>query len=311
MDPLLPLRSQRSVSCHSQAQGDADYSTQPVATAEDAAFMADLLGEVDTDVPSRRTALRMKSVKTESRRKVRVLLSPPIYEKRNVAIPKNNLMTDPNQLLQTPPLESSYDDDEAFMQAMEDDDMPMSDPVPSSPITKAVERKGQVPLKTEDDDDDMMEVSQAVGDYNIKSTSVNISGSRPALKVVKKSAYPSPESSSPTRLPTDAVDPSAWNDVNSKLNVLSSSPSQTTSFGKLKPQDAIEEDGSLRMFWIDYTEVNGSLCLFGKVKDKSTGSYVSAFVKVDNILRKLFFLPRVHKQRESACHPLKSVANYP
>ena len=269
--------------------------------------MADLLGEVDTNVPSRRTTVPVRSIKTESRRKVRVL-SPPIYEKRNVSMPKNNRMTDPDQLLQTPPLESAYDDDEGFMQAMDDDDMPMSDPVPSSPITKAVERKGQAPLKIEDDDDDMMEVSQAVGDYNIKSTSVNISGSRPALKVVKKPAYPSPESSSPTRPPADTVDPSAWNDVNSKLNVLSSPPSQTTSFGKLNLQDAVEEDGSLRIFWTDYTEVNGSLCLFGKVKDKSTGSYVSAFVKVDNILRKLFFLPRVHKQRESTYHPLKSVA---
>lgn len=299
MDPLLPLRSQRSLSCHSHWQEDAKYNPQPIATAEDAAFMADLLGEVDTNVPSRRTNLPKKSIKTESRRKVRVL-SPPIYEKKNVSMSKSSRMTDPDQLLQTPPLESAYDDDEGFMRAMDDDDMPMSDPVPSSPITKAVERKGQAPLKTEEDDDDIMEVSQAVGDYNIKSTSVNISGSRPAIKAVKKPAYPSPESSSPTRPPADAVDPSAWNNVNSKLNVLSSPPSQTTSFGKLKSQDAIEEDGSLRMFWTDYTEVNGSLCLFGKVKDKSTGSYVSAFVKVDNILRKLFFLPRVHKQRESA-----------
>ena len=42
-------------------------------------------------------------------------------------------------------------------------------------------------------------------------------------------------------------------------------------------------------------EINGSLCLFGKVKDKSTGKYVSCFVKIDNILRKLFFLPREYR----------------
>jgi DNA polymerase alpha subunit A len=51
------------------------------------------------------------------------------------------------------------------------------------------------------------------------------------------------------------------------------------------------------MFWTDYSEVNGSLCLFGKVQDKKTGSFVSCFVKVDNILRKLFFLPREYRQR--------------
>ena len=65
----------------------------------------------------------------------------------------------------------------------------------------------------------------------------------------------------------------------------------------MKPQDAVEEDVSLRFFWLDYTDVNGSLCLFGKVKHKTTGQYLSAFVKVDNILRKLYFLPRQHKHR--------------
>ena len=51
------------------------------------------------------------------------------------------------------------------------------------------------------------------------------------------------------------------------------------------------------MFWLDYLEVNGCLCLFGKVKSKSTGQYVSAFVKIDNILRKLYFLPREFRFR--------------
>ena len=51
------------------------------------------------------------------------------------------------------------------------------------------------------------------------------------------------------------------------------------------------------MFWTDYTEVNGSLCLFGKVQDKKSKRYVSCFVKIDNILRKLFFLPREHRQK--------------
>ena len=262
--------------------------------------MADLLGEVDTNVLSRRTPLPIKLVKNESRRKVRVL-SPPLYEDRKDSLHMNRGMAHPGQLLNTPPLESKCrpgDDD--FFGTVDDEDMMMSDPLPSSPVAKAVERKGHVSVKVEleDEDDDMMEVSPAVGDYNVTTTSVNISGSRPVPKTIKKPPYPSPDSSSPTRPPADAVDPSAWNDVNSKLNVLSSPASQTVGPGKLRMQDAMEEDGSLRMFWTDYTEVNGSLCLFGKVKDKSTGLYVSAFIKVENILRKLFFLPRVHKQCE-------------
>jgi DNA polymerase alpha subunit A len=177
-----------------------------------------------------------------------------------------------------------------------DDDLPMSDPAPSSPVAKAVQRKAAVAIKNEEEeDDDMMEVSQADG---VAVASVNISGTRPVPKFQKISAYPTPQSSSPTRPPTNAVDASTWNDVTEKLNIIDSGPPvESTSFGKMDHKDAIEQDRSLRMFWMDYTEVNGSLCLFGKVQNKKTGRYVSCFVKVDNILRKLFFLPRTHRQR--------------
>ena len=67
--------------------------------------------------------------------------------------------------------------------------------------------------------------------------------------------------------------------------------------GKLSEQDALEEDGSVRMFWLDYSESNGSLLLFGKVKDKCSGKYVSAFLKVDGVMRNLFFLPREFRRR--------------
>jgi len=181
------------------------------------------------------------------------------------------------------------------MNGMDDDDMPMSDPQPSSPVAKAVERKSHVAVKAEEDEEeDMMEVAQADG---IATVSVNMSGTRPVPKIKKVEAYPSPVSSSPTR-PAQHVDASAWNDVTERLNVVNSSQStETGSFGKLDYNDAIEEDGSLRMFWTDYTEMHGSLLLFGKVQNKRSGSYVSCFVKIDNILRKLFFLPRQYRQR--------------
>ncbi|KAL8804819.1 MAG: hypothetical protein Q9182_002313 [Xanthomendoza sp. 2 TL-2023] len=264
---------------------------KPVATADDAAFMADLLGQVDTNIPSRQP---VKAVKSDSRRKIRVL-SPPISQEKSIRPPKQNPKENP--ALNTPPLASTdvYDD---FLPSFQDEDLPMSDPLPSSPTEKARERKAPVKTEAEEDDDDTMEVSQAVASKELKATSVNMSGSRPAPKVVKKEApYPSPASSSPTRPPADTVDPAAWNDVTSRLNVLSSQSPETMSFGKIRIEDAIEEDGSMRMFWTDYTEVNGSLCLFGKVKDKSSNVYVSAFVKIDNILRKLYFLPRTHRQR--------------
>jgi DNA polymerase alpha subunit A len=194
----------------------------------------------------------------------------------------------------TPPLDANTGDDGDFMMTM-DDDTQLNDPQPSSPIARAVERK-QVMVKAEDDDDDdIMEVAQAEG---IATSSVNMSGTRPVPKIKKAEPYPSPASSSPVRGGAERVDASSWNDVTQKLNVMNSSQSsEAVTFGKLDYNDAIEEDGSLKFFWTDYTEVNGSLCLFGKVKNKKNGAHVSCFVKIDNVLRKLFFLPREYRQQ--------------
>lgn len=258
--------------------------------------MVGLLGEMDSNVVSGRYIPLVKPVKSESRRKVRVL-SPPLETlPRSRASKASESVT-----LQTPPDETSFAiDDDDILPPLDDDDIVMSDPVPSSPTAKAAERKSNAAVKMEEDDDeDIMEVSQAVADYSVKGVSVNISGARPPPKIRKEASYPTPESSSPTRPPATSVDPSSWNDVTAKLNVLSSS-AETSTYGKVRSEDAMESDGSVRMFWTDYTEVNGNLCLFGKVKDKKSGSFVSTFVKVDNILRKLFFLPRTH--RKSKCN---------
>ncbi|KAF2797422.1 DNA polymeras-like protein alpha catalytic subunit [Melanomma pulvis-pyrius CBS 109.77] len=266
---------------------------KPVVTAADTDFMQDLLGEVDTNLP-RRSAPRMRPVKTEARRKTRVL-SPPISENRPSATKKQVNASD-SYMPDTPPAQNAYDDDDGFLPTL-DDDAPMSDlPIQSSPVAKAVERKAQPNVKIEEEEDDLMEVAQPIGHTGVVSASINMAGRRPVPKI-KKMDYPTPASSSPAGLTTaTGVDASSWNEVTNKLNVMNS-PAPTTNVGKLKPESALEEDGSLRMFWIDYTEVNGSLCLFGKVKDKTTGNYVSCFVKVDNILRKLFFLPREHRHK--------------
>ena len=262
--------------------------------------MADLLTELDTNIPSR---LPTKAIKTASRRKTRVL-SPPVSQEKKISMAKSAFKDDDVRMVNTPPREANYDD-EALPLGFEDDNTLMSDPLPSSPITKAVERKIQTVVKAEEEeDDDMMEIAQVAGDHNVKTASVNMSGSRPVPKVIKQQPYPSPESSSPTRPPADAVDPSTWNDVTSKLNVLSSQSTDSIKHGKMDVKNITEDDGSIRMFWTDFTEVNGSLCLFGKIKDRNSGAYASAFVKVDNILRKLFFLPRTHRLRKYEGSPL-------
>jgi DNA polymerase alpha subunit A len=254
--------------------------------------LADLLGEVDTNAP-RPISKPSRSNRVQDKRRARAL-SPSVDDYKPHISKKTKLVDSRGPA--TPPIDQDYGDGD-FMNTIDDEDMALDDPQPSSPVTKAVERKSHIAIKVEEEDEeDLMEVAQADG---IATESVNKSGIRPVPKIKKVDAYPSPASSSPTRPPTDQVDASTWNNVTDKLNVMNSSQSaETMTFGKLDHNDAIEEDGSLRMFWTDYTEVNGSLCLFGKVQDKKTGSFVSCFIKVDNILRKLFFLPRQYRQRD-------------
>ena len=259
--------------------------------------MADLLGEVDHNAYAG-TSTPVKTVKSESRRKVRVL-SPGLPQTK--ARCEGAVVEDDENFPDTRPAQTAMHDDDDEPRVDMDvnvDEAPQSEPVlPSSPITGVVERKVQNQKREDEvEDDDLLDVAPAVGHSRVGLKSVNMSGSRPA-PVVKKIDYSTPRSSSPTRHPLETIDASSWKDVTTKLNVISSSADETISFGKLSAQDALEPDGSLRMFWLDYIEVNGSLCLFGKVKNRSTGGYVSCFVKVNNILRKLYFLPKKYRYR--------------
>lgn len=268
---------------------------KPVRTADDDAFMASLLGEVDTNIPSKAPS-HGKSVKSNDRRKTRVL-SPPVEHRAPAQ--NRNASRQSSPPIEAPSLGAQDDDDDdAYFAPQYNDDVPMSDPpLPSSPAVKAVERREQAAIKEEAiEEEDLMEVAEVAGHSNIKTANVNMRGSRPAPKIPQP-AYPTPLSSSPTRMPVEDMDMAHVNNVTEKLNILSSPEKGTVSAGKVGEADTLEDDGTLRFFWTDYTEVNGSLCLFGKVKNRKTGAYVSCFVKVDNILRKLYFLPREHRRR--------------
>lgn len=272
-------------------------------TEEDDQFLASLLGEVDSNIPAAAPRPSKKRDRSAERRRARIPSPAPEYRR---PAPKKVRLSDP--VLPPAEVDNTFiaDDDDGFIPMDEDDplpapvpsnEMPTSDPAqaPSSPTVKVAERMSKLRAdEDEDEDEDMMEVAHAGA---ITAASVNLSSSRVPKKLIKVDPYPSPASSSPPpkAAPEPAVDSAAWNDINSKLNVVSSSPAEPRGINKIDYKDAIEEDGSLNMFWTDYTEVNGSLCLFGKVLNKKTKSYVSCFVKVDNILRKLYFLPRQNR----------------
>ncbi|KAI1180414.1 hypothetical protein F4777DRAFT_315416 [Nemania sp. FL0916] len=268
-----------------------------IKTEDDDRFLANLLGEVDANVPAPSTRLP-KRPRSPERRRVRVL--SPVRNTRQPATKKARLS--PESL---PPSRSENLEDDEMLPPIEDDLLPqidddvMSDPmpVPSSPISKVVARRAQLKAEAadEEEDDTMMEVAHA---GTINTASVNLVASRPIKKLIKPDPYPSPASSSPAKAPETDVDSSSWNKLTDKLNVVGNSSPQAKTIGKMDYRDAIEEDGSLNMFWTDYTEINGSLCLFGKVQNKKTGAFASCFIKVDNILRKLFFLPRKCRHRD-------------
>ncbi|KAF2764947.1 DNA polymeras-like protein alpha catalytic subunit [Teratosphaeria nubilosa] len=264
---------------------------KPVRTKDDDDFMAGLLGEVDTNIPSRAHSYG-KAVKSSDRRKTRVL-SPALEER----VRRPAKATEIENLVEEAPAPAAYEDDNEGFVVQRDDDVPMSDPLPSSPAAKVAERKEQAAVVKDEpaEEDDLMEVAEVQSHAAVKTANVNIKGSRPAPRI--KPAYPTPDSSSPTRAPEDGLDMTAINNVTEKLNLLSEPAAGTLQPGKLGPKETLEDDGTLRFFWTDYTEVNGSLCLFGKVKDRANDTYVSCFVKVDNILRKLYFLPREHRSR--------------
>lgn len=269
----------------------ADSVLQVVKTKADDDFLQDLLGEVDTNIPAP-VHQQAKHERSGDRRKARALSPAPAPASKKKKTYDSRRSSPPAPTL-------DLDADEGFAPPIDDDmaapaDVPMSDPAPSSPAAKVAQRKAQIKSeqKEDEDEEDTMEVAHAAA---ITTTSVNMTSARPIKKLIKPEIAAHPASSSPMKPSQADIDPSSWNAITDKLNVVSSPSAEARSVGKIDSKDAVEADGSLNFFWLDYTEVNGSLCLFGKVLNKKTGSYVSCFVKIDNILRKLYFLPREHR----------------
>lgn len=272
-------------------------------TEEDEQFLASLLGEVDQNIPANIPRQSKKRDRSAERRRARI--PSPVREVQRPALKKVKISDDALPTLDTNRPSVDDDDDDTYMPMDEDERLPepistdyapASDPAPSSPTVKVVERMSRLRADSEaedDEDDDLMEVAHAGA---INTASVNLTAARLPKKSIKAEPFPTRTNFSPNKGAVESsVDSSAWNNIHSSLNVISSQPAEPRDINKIDYKDAIEEDGSLNMFWTDYTEVNGSLCLFGKVLNKKTKSYFSCFVKVDNILRKLYFLPRKHR----------------
>lgn len=69
--------------------------------------------------------------------------------------------------------------------------------------------------------------------------------------------------------------------------------------GTIKADNVLEENGNLRMFWLDFMEQDGAIHLVGKVLDRQSGKYVSACLSINGIKRNLFVKPRPKRFCES------------
>ncbi|UKZ78218.1 hypothetical protein TrVFT333_005953 [Trichoderma virens FT-333] len=151
----------RSISEYfTKGAGKAQPKPKVTKTKADDDFLADLLGEVDANIP----APAPKASKVErsggERRRARDL-SPapePSYKKQkrvDIRLPSPE------------PAPPSFDDDDDLAPLIDDEpmgtaDVPMSDPAPSSPAAKVAQRKALIKQEPQsDDDDDMMEVAHA------------------------------------------------------------------------------------------------------------------------------------------------------
>ncbi|KAG6887799.1 hypothetical protein C0995_012659 [Termitomyces sp. Mi166 len=80
--------------------------------------------------------------------------------------------------------------------------------------------------------------------------------------------------------------------VNSEADTFGPLASATMSSSSSSNISALEQDGSLRFFWLDYLEHEGKLYFVGKLKDKTSGVWISCCVTIEGIQRNLFVLPR-------------------
>lgn len=112
-------------------------------------------------------------------------------------------------------------------------------------------------------------------DVNASRRYINMAGSKPAA--------PKPVKIESTN--------SNWDSVSNQMNLLNQSMDQAVGTNI----SVLEDDGSMQFFWLEYSEINGHLYLFGKALDKQSQSYVSCCVSVSNIERNVFVLPRTRR----------------
>lgn len=150
------------------------------------------------------------------------------------------------------------------------------------------------------DDIDMDAIMAVDDDFDDEPQKPSIPVKKEELPEVK---FKPPKSSKSEEKKKSLDDTPAWLSVYDSLSVtaddifgsLAASSSKSSSGSKAT---VLEEDGSLRFFWMDYLEHEGRLYFTGKTQDKKTKAWISCCVTVENLQRNLFLLPRERRVEE-------------
>ncbi len=170
-------------------------------------------------------------------------------------------------------------------------------------ITPAIERMGKLGVESGTDDGDMsfddmdmaafMDIDDDELDMKPKPK-IEVDSSAKPLKPINGNAPP---------VKKKLDDDPTWLSVYDSLKVASDDtfgPAASSTTRTLAPSkiSVLEEDGSLRFYWLDYLEHDGKLYFIGKAQDKKTKVWVSICVTVENLERNLFVLPRERRLAE-------------
>lgn len=162
---------------------------------------------------------------------------------------------------------------------------------------------------------------KSFGSKAASTTTANAAGFVPKFAAPAPVAAPAAAITAAATTPTPKTGPTAtatvvqksetanrqdWTKIQQQFLPNFQSPGSSTSTtsmnganGNQIRDDILEEDGSLRMYWIDATEVNSIAYVFGKVLNKKTNTYVSCAVMVKGIEHDIFVLPRTKMADES------------
>lgn len=145
-----------------------------------------------------------------------------------------------------------------------------------------------------DDEVAVQSISRGAAAAAAKQRRMNVSAEATAVpQVATVKEEPVDEAAAPAQQQPSRT---AWQAINDSLktvdNATTSAPASTSS----STVNALNDDGSLPFYWMDHLELEaGIILLIGKVKDRTTGKYVSACVRVEGVERSVFLLKRDRK----------------